>query len=88
MVKELNKKHKKERIGRIKHGIRLIKVLENKHNTIKSRESYDKLVEELNNYFNRLNEANKLRIRQRKIKRLGLKNIAQRQNLSKNDVIK
>ena len=88
VIKELNKKHKKERIARIKHGKRLIKILENKRNTIKSRESYNKLVKELNNYFNRLNEANKLKIRPRKIKRLGLKNIAQRKNISKDDVLK
>ena len=90
VIKELNekhKKHKKERIARIKLGKRLIKVLENKHNTIKSRELYDKSVKQLNNYFNRLNEANKLYIRQRKIRILGLKNIAQRKILSKNDVI-
>lgn len=90
VIKELNekhKKHKKERIARIKLGKRLIKVLENKYNTIKSRELYDKSVKQLNNYFNRLNEANKLYIRQRKIRILGLKNIAQRKNLSKNDVI-
>ena len=90
VIKELNekhKKHKKERIARIKLGKRLIKVLENKHNTIKSRELYDKSVKQLNNYFNRLNEANKLYIRRRKIRILGLKNIAQRKILSKNDVI-
>ena len=81
------KKHKKELIAQIKLGKRLIKVLENKHNTIKSRELYDKSVKQLNNYFNRLNEANKLYIRRRKIRILGLKNIAQRKNLSKNDVI-
>ena len=82
VIKELNKKHKKERIAQIKHGKRLNKVLENKLNTIKSRESYNKLVKELNNYFHRLNEANNLKIRQRKLKKLGSKQIAQRKILS------
>ena len=58
------------------------------HSTPNYYKSYDKVVQELDEYFYRLNEEHKLRIRQRKIRKLGLKKIAQRKNLSKSDIVK
>ena len=49
-------------------------------------ESYNSVIRELNRYFYALNEEYKVRLRQRKLKRLGLRKIAKRQNLSCKDI--
>ena len=49
-------------------------------------ESYNSVIRELNRYFYALNEEYKVRLRQRKLKRLGLRKIAKRQNLSRKDI--
>lgn len=49
-------------------------------------ESYNSVIRELDRYFYALNEEYKVRLRQRKLKRLGLRKIAKRQNLSRKDI--
>ena len=53
-----------------------------------SMKSHDQLIKEPNDYFYKLNKEHELKTIQRKIKKLGLKNIAKRKNLTEKDLIK